>query len=66
MRQRHHRGAPLEQMPVQLLDEEGIALACLNAGRQARLAAGARHERTLPAVACRPGLGRGQVTRGRP
>ena len=28
-----------------------------NAGRQARLPAGARHERTLAAVACTPWLG---------
>ena len=29
-----------------------------NAGRQARLAAGAKHERTLAAVACTPMLGK--------
>src|SRR5262249_46668216 len=32
-----------------------------NAGRQARRAAGARHERTLAAVACTPWLGAGRA-----
>jgi hypothetical protein len=46
-------------------DQHGTCLAHFveqpNAGPQARLKAGARHERTLAAVACRPSLG---VARG--
>jgi len=38
-----------------IVEESGSSLA--NAGRQARRAAGARHERTLAAVACTPLLG---------
>ena len=39
-----------------------VLLELPNAGPQARLEAGARHERTLEGVACRPMLGEGLVT----